>query len=315
MPIVVPLALPIVESNPLMSIRKLLLLLPLVVAFQSPSRAIDIYVNNQLGNDQLPGTSAEPRQGDGPVETISRGLRIAGRSDRLIIANTGIPYNEMISLSGPHHSGSVERPFTIVGNGAVIDGTILAAPEAWSHVADSTFAMPPRRLTYQHLFLDGKPLPRSDASQALDLQPLQWALADGKIYFATQDNRVPESYDLRHCGLQTGITLYNTRHVQIENLVIQGFQQDGINAHELASRCDLIDVECRANGRSGLSVGGVSHVRVIRGNFYDNGRVQVRTEGLAKLELYQCDVAEGSSPPYSAEGKSLLVDGQLITTP
>jgi hypothetical protein len=97
--------------------------------------------------------------------------------------------------------------------------------------------------------------------------------------------------------------------------VIQGFQQDGVNAHELVSHCELIEVECRANGRSGLSVGGVSRLDVVRSNFYDNGRVQVRTEGLASLELSQCDVAEEPSPAYSADGKQLLIDGKSLTMP
>src|SRR5690606_40787783 len=142
--------------------------------------------------------------------------------------------------------------FVIVGNGATLDGTILAAPGAWRHVAGSTFAMRPRRLTFQHLFLAGKPLSRSEATAPEALRPLEWELAGGHIYFTTEDNRVPESYDLRHCGLQTGITLYNVQNVRIENLVIQGFQQDGVNAHELVSTCELVEIECRANGRSGL---------------------------------------------------------------
>ncbi len=253
-------------------------------------------------------------EGDGPVETIGRGLEIAGRGDRLIIANTGIAYHEMLGLSGPHHSGTAKHPFVVVGNGATIDGTVLAAPGAWRHVAGNTFAMRPRRLTYQHLFLEGTPLARGEAMIPEALQPLEWTLADGHLYFTTEENRVPESYDLRHCGLQTGITLYNTQHIRIENLVIQGFQQDGINAHELVDHCDLVDIECRANGRSGLSVGGVSRLRVAGSNFYDNGRVQVRTEGLAELELNQCDVADEPALPFSAEGRRLLIDGKPLTT-
>ena len=202
-----------------------------------------------------------------------------------------------------------------MGNGALIDGTVLAAPGAWRHVAGSTFAFRPRRLTYQHLFLAGTPLSRSDGNAPEAMEPLEWMLADGRIFFTTEDNRVPESYDLRHCGLQTGITLYNTQHVRIENLVIQGFQQDGVNAHELVSHCELVDLECRANGRSGLSVGGVSRVRVTRSNFYDNGQVQVRTEGLAALELLQCDVSDETVPPFSAEGRSLLIDGKPLASP
>jgi hypothetical protein len=276
--------------------------------------AIDYYVDNVIGNDLLPGTSAQPHQGDGPVATISRALQLAGRSDRIVVANTQVLYHDMIGLSGPHHSGTSERPFVIVGNGAVLDGTVVAQPGAWRHMQGNVFAIRPRRLTYQQLFLAGNPLKRQDYPALFAgtpaLQPLEWALADGHLFFCVEDGRAPEFYDLRHAGLQTGITLYNTRHVRIENLVIQGFQQDGINAHELVRNCELVDVECRANGRSGLSVGGVSRVLAVRSHFYDNGRVQVRNEGLAHLALDECDVDDTTAPAYSAQGERLLVDGQ-----
>jgi hypothetical protein len=303
-----------------MSIR--LVCLILLIAFGGPSgrsEAIDFFVNNLLGNDQLPGTSLEPQQGDGPVATISRALQLAGRSDRIVLANTQVPYHDMIGLSGPRHSGTAERPFVVIGNGAVLDGTVQAERGAWRHVQGNIFALRPRRLAYQQLFLAGKPLLRQEfpgwAQGTPALEPLQWALSDGQIFLRVEEGRLPEFYDLRHCGLQTGVTLYNTQHVRVENLVVQGFQQDGINAHELVRHCELIDVDSRANGRSGLSVGGVSRVSVVRSHFYDNGRVQIRNEGLAHLTLTECDVDGETTPAYSSQGERFLVDGQPIVAP
>lgn len=294
-----------------------LMALMLLLTSAETGRGETWYVNNQLGNDRATGLSAEPQAEHGPLKTIDVALILAKRGDRIVLANTGTPYREMISLMGPHHSGFPDAPFVIEGNGATLDGTVEAAPGAWRNVKDNVFAMRPRRLTYQQLFSDGKPLTRSliyakyDAAQ---LEPLHWALFDGLIYFRTEGNGIPDEYNLRHAGLQTGVTLYNVEHVRVENLIVQGFQQDGINAHELVRHCELTDIDCRANGRSGISVGGVSRVEVVRGNFYDNGRVQVRTEGFGELELVDCDVAtNGAAPAFQADGRKLIANGELVT--
>lgn len=280
-----------------------------------PAAAVTYYVDNVLGNDRATGLTSQPEAENGPVRTIGVALLLAAKSDRVVLANTGLPYQESISLGGPQHSGFIDKPFVIEGNGAVLDGTVTAAPGAWEHVEDNTFAMRPRRLTYQQVFDAGVPLVRSPIDSRVQLsalEPKQWALFGGRIYFRTEGNSIPAAYDLRHAGLQTGITLYDVRNVRIENVVVQGFQQDGINAHELVRNCQLVAVECRANGRAGLSVGGASRVTVDRGNFYDNGRVQVRTEGLAELEMFACDVGDTAAPAYHTGGRSLIVDGELV---
>ncbi|MEM6655336.1 MAG: right-handed parallel beta-helix repeat-containing protein [Planctomycetota bacterium] len=145
-----------------------------------------------------------------------------------------------------------------------------------------------------------------------ELPPLHWSLAGSAVRLHVEAGKLPRDYDLRHAGVQTGLTLYNTRHVVVDGFVFQGFQQDGVNAHELVRDCTLRNIECRANGRSGLSVGGSSRVGVENGKFYDNGRVQVRTEGVAKLALTGSDVDRAAGPGYSHGGRSLTVDGAPI---
>jgi hypothetical protein len=291
------------------------ILLLLLMQLGRSAFARDLFVNNQTGHDDLTGLSVEIKDQDGPVETICCALKLAAPGDRIEIANTGEPYREQVSIFGCNLRGYEDRPLTINGNGAVIDGTVLAADGAWRHVAGDVFAMRPRRLTYQQLFRDDSPLKRVRLASArgvdVTLQPLQWAFLDGDILLRVEQNNLPQAYDLRHAGQQTGITLYNTRHVVIEDLVVQGFQQDGINAHELVRDCVLRGVECRANGRSGLSVGGVSRVRVEASSFYDNGRAQVRVEGHSKVELIGCEVEGGNgSEKFELRGGRLTVDGK-----
>src|SRR5262245_18366343 len=208
--------------------------------------ARDIFVDNAAGSDAKLGRRADTRAGDGPVQTLDRALRLVRRGDRIVLANNSEPYHEMISLCDVGQRGYADQPLVIQGNGAILDGTVVAAPGAWKYESDNIVSCRPRRLTYQQLFRDGKPLVQArTAGATAALQPLEWALLPDRIAFRVEDGRLPEQYHLRHAGLQTGITLYNTEYVRIENLIIQGFQQDGINAHELVRNCELVGVECR----------------------------------------------------------------------
>lgn len=293
----------------------LAVLLPLLLL--APASARDLFVDNRFGDDTRSGLAPMPADNDGPLATIEQALRIAAPGDHIRVANTGTPYREQVSIFGCNQHGLEGRPLTLSGNGAVLDGTVAAAYGAWRHVEGDVFAMRPRRLAYQQLFRDGQPLERAalvthyGVAQALG--PLQWSYLDGRLLLRVEEGDLPSYYDLRHAGLQTGITLYNTRHVVIEDFIVQGFQQDGVNAHELVRDCVLRGVECRANGRSGLSVGGVSRVRADRCAFYDNGRVQVRAEGLSRLTLVGCEVAGGQGAlRYGLRGGEILSGGRPV---
>jgi hypothetical protein len=275
----------------------------------------DLYVNNQTGDDRANGASDSPTPADRPIRTIFRALCLAGPGDRIVLANTGEPYRESICLSG-RHRGSFSQRFIVDGSGATLDGTVLAADGAWQHFQDDIFALRPRRLTYQQLFNDGAPLKQSPSlvwsPDPPALEPLQWALYQGRILFRVEKDRLPRNYLLRHAGLQTGVSLYNTEHVSIQNLILQGFQQDGMRATDNVRDCQIVKVESRANGRSGLSVDGTSQLIVKGCSFYDNGRSQLRTEGLSQLIVEQCDINEEGAVPVEHQGRRLVIDGVLF---
>jgi hypothetical protein len=275
----------------------------------------DLYVNNVIGNDRISGLREEPSEQQGPVRSIQRALCIAQPGDHIHVAATDRPYREQISVSGPCLRGRADRPFVISGNGAVLDGTVVAEQGAWQHVAGDVFSLRPRRLTFQQLYLGATPAKRVRLVDFTDvdalLQPLQWALVSDAILFRVEKDQLPAAYNLRHAGLQTGITLYNTEHVRIENFVVQGFQQDGINAHEMVRDCVMTSVECRANGRSGISAGGISRITIQNSNLYDNGVAQLRVEGQARVTLENSDVAESpDSLRFDVEGGALTIDGK-----
>jgi len=294
-------------------------LLSLLIVATTTAR--DVYVNNVIGNDMNVGGRTDVRPQDGPVRTLNRALRLVDRGGRIVVANTGEPYREMISVCDVEQRGYPGQPLVIQGNGAVLDGTVATAPGAWTYETDNIFSFRPRRLTYQQLFRDGKPLARLRTTNfpgaTLPLEPLRWALLTDRIAFRVEDGNLPEHYALRHAGLQAGITLYNTEHVRIEDLVVQGFQLDGISARELVRNCQLVRVECRANGRSGISVGGVSRVSLSSCNAYDNGRAQLRVEGRGRVTAERCDFdKDGKDVPWlELRGGRAVVDGQQFLTP
>ena len=77
---------------------------------------------------------------------------------------------------------------------------------------------------------------------------------DGWIYFCVEPGKLPQDYLLTYAKLSVGITLYKVDDVLIHNLTVQGFQLDGINAHDSTGPCRLIEVTARNNGRSGVAV-------------------------------------------------------------
>jgi len=98
------------------------LVLTLLAAPMASGR--DIHVNNLDGDDSFTGRRAgNLSDWSGPVRSIARALELAVQGDRIVLANSGEPYRESISLAGSRHSGDVLRPLVIEGNGAILDGS------------------------------------------------------------------------------------------------------------------------------------------------------------------------------------------------
>ena len=228
-----------------MAARSVLCLL--MVAFVHQTLARDLYVDNRAGDDRFDGsvsTSVDP--GRGPFRTLSRAVCAARAGDRILLANTGRAYREGISLVGSRHSGTAYSPFVIEGQGAVLDGSALIPQNAWQFAMGDVFRFQPERKQFQQLFLNGYPVKRMEAAPGDTrfprLEPLQWALVDGWIYFCVEPGKLPQDYLLTYAKLSVGITVYKADDVLIHNLTVQGFQLDGINFHDATGPCRLIDV-------------------------------------------------------------------------
>ncbi len=268
--------------------------------------AREIHVNNKVGDDRFDG-SAAVIVGDetGPFRTLTRALDTARKGDRIILVNTGEPYRESVTLQGGRHSGYPDAPFEIVGNGAVLEGVQPVPVDTWTIVEGNLFRFQPTKLSFHILYLDGKPATRREVKSVKDvglLQPLEWCLFQQHVYFRVESNRLPQSYALSYSAMPVGITLYEVRHVLIRDLVVQGFQLDGINAHDGVRETTLLTLSARGNGRSGISIGGASRVRIESCLVGNNGVAQVRTEGASHTQLIGCDVLENPAPRLVRDG-------------
>ncbi|HKD38408.1 MAG TPA: right-handed parallel beta-helix repeat-containing protein [Pirellulales bacterium] len=280
--------------------------------------ARDLYVNNLAGDDLLDGGSPTGRgSGRGPVQTLRQALWLANTADRIVLANTGTPYRESVTLFGVRNSGFAERPFIIDGQGAALDGSSPVPADAWQHYRDNVFRFRPERMAYQQLFLDGRPAARRSPATALGglpaLDPLEWALYDGQIYFRVEEGRLPDQYNPSDAGLTVGITLYKVEHVAIANLFVQGYQLDGINLQDVRFPCTLTQISARGNGRSGIAVCGASKATIEACLAGNNGQSQLHLEGPSETHVENCDLIEKTGPRWLKAAESrLYVDGKPV---
>jgi hypothetical protein len=276
-----------------------------------PVIASDIFVDNVSGDDRRDGSSPGPvGLRGGPCRTIARALQLATGADRVIIAKTDQPYRESITIQAGKHSGTLQKPFELIGNGATLDGSQPIPITGWEHVRGDIFRFRPTRMSHQILYLGQRPALRrpTERSQGLPpLEPLEWCLYERHIYFCAEAKKMPADYDLSCTHMPMGITLYEVRHVMIRDLVIQGFQLDGLNAHDNVFFCTLQDLTCRGNGRSGISIGGASRVQAFDCLVGDNGVAQVRTEGHCKAKLVNCELLDKTAPGLVKEGGEVFV--------
>ncbi|QDU93322.1 right-handed parallel beta-helix repeat-containing protein [Lignipirellula cremea] len=272
--------------------------------------ARNIYVNNVGGDDRNNGyAEATNSQGGGPCRTIAKALRSAINGDVIVLAKTSEPYRESITLQGGRHSGTVNNPFIILGNGAVLDGSAPIPDSDWNFIAGEVFRFDPPRKAYAQVFRDGRPLVRvpMPAAGLPELKPLEWTLFERAIYVRTENQLVPQSLDLSYASLPVGISLYECRNVRIYDLTVQGFQIDGVNCADSVFGAVLDNVVARGNGRAGVSVGGACRVRLKNCLAGDNGEAQVRTEGYCELELEGSELLDNTAPGLVQQGGRVKV--------
>lgn len=294
-----------------------MIILAALLAYQSAAGARDIFVSNLKGDDRAAGHQATASQDlRGPTHSIGRALRLASQGDRIVIENTGEPYRESISLVGSANSGYSFQRFVIKGNGAVLDGSAAVPPDAWENDRGPVFRFAPPHLGHQQLFLDGRPLPRVVADTWADrppaLKPLEWCLYDGHIYFCVEPQKLPEDYPLFYAHHRTGITLFHVALATIADLTVQGFQLDGVHAHNSAQDVAFERCTFRGNGRGGVAVGGASRIDLTDCLIGNNGDAQLLSLPWSETHLRNTQLLGNTAAGWVDRGGQVVLDGNLI---
>lgn len=112
------------------------LLACLALACASPLlHARTLYVDNVNGSDRYDGLQSTAAGGQsGPFQSIQQAFNKAQVSDRIEVANTGVPYRGGNVLR--RVGGTAEKPMVIEGNGAVISGLGAVPAEKWEPVQE-----------------------------------------------------------------------------------------------------------------------------------------------------------------------------------
>lgn len=273
---------------------RLFLFLGCLLSLSEHAQARVIHVNNSVGSDRYNGVFAEAINAEtGPVASIGKALRLAGPSDVISIADTGVPYYEALSLVGTRHSGTAQRPFTILGNGATLSGVIAVPETAWQQVGDELWQLKPHRKGLYQLILDSKAVSEVRPAEGQNwtaVPPLPvgtWCAFRGAIYYHAEPRVEPESMNFGIARKSCGITLYGVKNVLVENLKVEHFRVDGVNANDRATDVVLRGVSLVENARSGLTIAGTSLVAVVQCQIERNREYSILLKEAAALVVQE----------------------------
>ncbi len=254
-----------------------------------------IFVDNLNGFDGNDGLAASNQSLlTGPVQTLYRALKLVRRGDGIVLKNTGVPYQESLTLSGARHSGYPTEPFTIDGNGAVLSGLATVPADGWQRQTSGLWRLSLSRKGHYRFFNNGQPVPEQRFPgqdwAAADLAVDHWAAAHGAVLFQLGPDQTPFDQTWTYAAAETGISLVDVRHVRIMNLEVVGYRTDGVNADNACRDVLLERVNSRDNGRAGIAVGGSSRVTAIDCQSLSNGRDSVLITERGGIDLENCNL-------------------------
>ncbi|HCO24607.1 MAG: hypothetical protein CME31_22670 [Gimesia sp.] len=231
----------------------------------SSTDAATWYVNNKTGSDNNNGISENTA-----VATISRAITLAGRSDTLELANTGIPYRETMLFR--NLGGSPDRPFVVEGNGAVLSGLKAIDVSKWETVKEGLFVFPLDKTPYGNPFLvsRGKRIPQAKSLDLLQTGEHYWDRSGNKIYFLCDIGKRPAEYQLEATLRISGLTLTSASYIVCRNLSAEFFSNDGFNIHGDCRGVRLENVIARHNGDDGISIHESGGLIVQNAHVHDN---------------------------------------------
>ena len=276
-----------------MKSRQLILGLAALLAVCSTASARNVYVNNLAGSDRFDGLSEVRDSGlVGPVRSLQRALLVANFGDTIVIANTGTPYNESLHLTGARHSGNEDVPFRVLGNGATLTGRWTVPPDCWKAEGTNIWSFEPPKKGYYQLFRDDQSVEQfgvlRDRYSVAGLKVGQYAVFQGRVFYRTGKGEDPRLMNFMMPQMTTGISLYGVRNVIVQDINVEHFRIDGLNAHDLCRNVLIRKVSSAQNSRSGMTVAGSSRVVLRNCEVKGNGANSLRIRERGEADVQDC---------------------------
>jgi hypothetical protein len=238
--------------------------LGLLLAFAAPlaAAAATWHVNNAAGDDARDGRSPATA-----FATLRKGVASCSAGDRLVLANTGQPYLESLEFRG--RGGTPARPLMVEGNGAVLSGFRPVPADAWQKRGPDAWFFPhPRPPMRPYLRIDGQrvePQRKPDA-----LAPGQYCWTEDGVLFRPEAGKTPAEHRIEGTFLTNGVTIEGAGHILCQDLVAEGFSNDGFNVHGDCQGIECRNIEARHNGDDGFSIHEDVSAVVRNGWFHHN---------------------------------------------
>lgn len=221
------------------------------------------FVSNDAGSDTNNGTSARTA-----FATIAKATASAKTSDTIVLANTGVPYREAITLRGL--GGTARKPFVIEGNGAVITGLKPIAANAWKPAPKGLFLYPVAKKPYGFPFLvhRGKRLPPAKNLDAV--RPGEFFWNDKGVHFRPEAGKSIADYRLEATLIVSGLQVSGASYILCRNLVSEYHSNDGFNFHGNCRGIVCENIVGRHNGDDGFSIHEAIGAVVRNAHFHHN---------------------------------------------
>ena len=236
-----------------------LFLLPLLFTAHLVSAA-DLHVDPETGVDSADGQKA-------PLKTIARAIRLAQPGDTVHLAPRR--FYESADLSGKQ--GTPEKPITLDGHGAVLDGSEPVRAADWESLGDGLFRkikLLPRTdaaIVGRWFFLwDGKMNhmgrtskgPSAPLKKPAELQPGEWTYAkeEDAFYLRLPAGQSLDAANIRYPQRSSGVILSGKgTHLIVRDVIATHVYNDGFNIHGAQRDSQFFNIAAIECGDDGFS--------------------------------------------------------------